>query len=241
MSASAAAAWSSRARPAVCSPSRATLLTGQYSHTHGVIDNNNRNLDPKKPIVSDRLREAGYEVAFCGKSHVGGNLRQYKWDYYFGYKGQGSYLKPVIAEGTDGKDVPYDGYVDDVVTDHAVNWLKGKHEKPICLFLFFKAPHRSWDRAARHKDLFKDVEPRVFRLAPFFHKAAYAGRLFGVRLVMRDRCFSVADCWRRATRQFGCVLYSATHGKIASRNSSPTNTKSLRSVTVRPSIRARPE
>jgi arylsulfatase A-like enzyme len=141
----------------LCAPSRATLLTGVYSHTHGVIDNNDRKIKAEVPVLPDLLREAGYEVAFCGKSHVAGALRQYKWDYYFGYKGQGSYLKPVIAEGTDGKDTPYDGYMDDVVTDHAVNWLKGKHEKPYCLFLFFKAPHRSWDRAPRHKDLFKDV------------------------------------------------------------------------------------
>jgi arylsulfatase A-like enzyme len=142
---------------ALCSPSRATLLTGVYSHTHGVIDNKNRNLPADMPLMSDYLRDAGYEVAFCGKSHQAKALRDRKWDYYFGYMGQGSYLKPRAAEGVDGKEQNYDGWMDDVVTDKAVAWLKRKHDKPFCLFLFFKAPHRSWERAPRHQDLFKDI------------------------------------------------------------------------------------
>jgi arylsulfatase A-like enzyme len=142
---------------ALCSPSRATLLTGVYSHTHGVIDNKNRNLPADMPLMSDYLRDAGYEVAFCGKSHQAKALRDRKWDYHFGYMGQGSYLKPRAAEGVDGKEQNYDGWMDDVVTDKAVAWLKRKHDKPFCLFLFFKAPHRSWERAPRHQDLFKDI------------------------------------------------------------------------------------
>lgn len=143
---------------ALCSPSRASLLTGQYSHTHGVIDNKNRSIKPDQPLLPDLLREAGYTVAFCGKSHVQGALRDRQWDYYFGYLGQGDYLKPVIAEGTSGKDLPRDGYMDDVVTDKAIAWLKDRpREKPFCLFLWFKAPHRSWIRAPRHQDLFRDV------------------------------------------------------------------------------------
>jgi arylsulfatase A-like enzyme len=147
----------------LCAPSRATLMSGLYSHSHGVIDNKveQHKIPADLKLLPDYLKEAGYEVAFCGKSHVAGAFRERPWNYYFGYRGQGDYLKPVIAEGVDGvvgKDQPYDGYMDDVVTEHALQWLKKKHDKPICLFLFFKAPHRSWDRAPRHKDLFKDVE-----------------------------------------------------------------------------------
>lgn len=142
----------------LCAPSRATLLTGMYSHSHGIIDNSGMLLSPDQPILSDLLRDAGYEVAFCGKSHIGGFLRDRKWDYYFGYKGQGSYIKPVIAEGTDGEDKEYDGWMDDVVTDQAVAWLeKRSGDKPFCLFLFFKSPHRSWIRPRRYHDLFKNV------------------------------------------------------------------------------------
>lgn len=141
----------------LCAPSRATLLTGVYSHVHGVIDNKNRRIPKDMPILSDYLREAGYEVAFCGKSHVAGALRDRRWDYYFGYLGQGAYLNPRIAEGTDGKDVMYSGYMDDIVTDKAIAWLNRPRTKPFCLFLWFKAPHRPWTRAPRHQDLFKGI------------------------------------------------------------------------------------
>lgn len=143
---------------ALCAPSRATLLTGQYSHANGVLDNLGSKLNPDAPWLPDELRKLGYEVAFCGKSHVPGNFRDKKWDYYFGYAGQGNYLKPVIAEsgpdGTIGKDTPREGWMDDVVTDKAIGWMKKKREKPFALFLFFKAPHRAWQPAPRHKDLY---------------------------------------------------------------------------------------
>jgi len=142
----------------LCGPSRATILTGTYSHTNGMIDNRPKTeIRPDAPWMPDLLRASGYEVAFCGKSHQKNALRERKWDYYFGYKGQGRYKDPIIAEGTDGKDTVYPGWMDDVVTDKAVAWLKGRKEKPFCLFLFFKACHRSWDRPARLADLYKDV------------------------------------------------------------------------------------
>lgn len=153
---------------ALCSPSRASFLTGLYSHTHGVIDNKNRQIPAEIPIVSDHLRAAGYRVAFCGKSHQRGALRDRQWDYYFAYQGQGNYLKPRAAEMRDGRigpDEPYEGWMDDVVTDHAVRWLERQGDEPFCLFLFFKAPHRSWTPAPRHRELFVDdtiAKPATF-------------------------------------------------------------------------------
>lgn len=142
----------------LCAPSRATLLTGLYSHSHGIMDNKMRLLKPEQKILPEFLREAGYEVAFCGKSHMEDALRSRQWDYYFGYMGQGSYLQPKIAEGTDGKDQLYDGWMDDVVTGKAVDWLQNrKSDKPFCLFLWFKSCHRSWDRPRRLLDLYNGV------------------------------------------------------------------------------------
>ena len=144
----------------LCAPSRATLMTGQYSHANGVRDNMGTKLNPDSPWMPDELRKLGYEVAFCGKSHVPGHFRDKTWDYYFGFQGQGNYFKPVIAEsGPDGKigpDKPYDGWIDDVVTDKAIAWLK-ERKKPFVLFLFFKSPHRAWQPAPRHKDLYADA------------------------------------------------------------------------------------
>ena len=145
---------------ALCAPSRATLMTGQYSHANGVLDNLGSRLKPDAPWLPDELRKAGYEVAFCGKSHVPGHFRDKKWDYYFGFTGQGNYHKAVIAEslpdGTIGKDKPYDGWMDDVVTDKAIAWMAKPRTKPFALFLFFKAPHRQWQPAERHKTLYAD-------------------------------------------------------------------------------------
>lgn len=141
----------------LCAPSRCTLLTGKYSHAHGVKDNRDLDLATSQPIFPELLKKAGYQIAFCGKSHVKNALRDRDWDYYFGYRGQGDYLKPKIAEGTKGEEKNYTGWMDDVVTDHAVTWLKEKRDQPFCLFLFFKAPHRPWTRAPRHKDLFANA------------------------------------------------------------------------------------
>jgi arylsulfatase A-like enzyme len=146
---------------ALCAPSRATLMTGQYSHANGVRDNLGSKLNPNVPWMPDELRHAGYEVAFVGKSHVPGNFRDKKWDYYFGFRGQGNYLKPVIAEsgpdGTIGADKPYEGWIDDVTTGKAIDWMKKKRDKPFALFLFFKAPHRSWQPPPRYKNLYADA------------------------------------------------------------------------------------
>ncbi|MGE3804618.1 MAG: sulfatase [Gemmataceae bacterium] len=144
---------------ALDAPSRATLLTGLYAHSHGVKDNQNPRLAGAHMVLSDQLRAAGYEVAFCGKSHLTGALRDRTWDYYFGYQDT-DYHDPKIAEsvnGKIGKDQVHEGYVDDIVTDKAVEYLAKKRDKPFCLFLWFKAPGRSWQRARRHHDLFRDV------------------------------------------------------------------------------------
>jgi arylsulfatase A-like enzyme len=147
---------------ALCAPSRATMMTGLYSHANGVLDNMGSKLNPQAVWMPDILKANGYEVAFVGKSHVPGHFREKAWDYYFGFTGQGNYTNARIAEtGPDGKlgpDKPYEGWMDDITTDHAVKWMKkDRGEKPFALFLFFKAPHRQWNPPARHKELYKDA------------------------------------------------------------------------------------
>ncbi|HQR09597.1 MAG TPA: sulfatase-like hydrolase/transferase, partial [Gemmatales bacterium] len=99
----------------LCAPSRATLLTGLYSHANGVTDNFGKNVSANIKMLPEYLHEAGYEVGFCGKSHIKGALRDRPWDYYFGYRDQGRYVDPIIAEGGDGIDKVYPGYMDDIV------------------------------------------------------------------------------------------------------------------------------
>jgi arylsulfatase A-like enzyme len=135
---------------ALCLPSRATILTGLYSHTTGAVSNVQGKLPADVHLLSDMLHDAGYETAFLGKSHIRGALMDHYWDYYFGFVGQADYYRPVITEGIRGKYLPaklYEGeYVDTLLTRKAVEWLSQSRQKPFCLFLWFYAPHAPFYR-----------------------------------------------------------------------------------------------
>jgi len=146
---------------ALCLPSRATMLTGMYSHTTGAVSNVAGKIPPRFPLVSDMLQNAGYETAFLGKSHIEGALMEHNWDYYFGFVGQADYYRPVITEGVRGKYGKaqlYEGqYVDTLLTQKAVEWLKQERTKPFCLFLWFYAPHAPFYRPKDMVDDFNGV------------------------------------------------------------------------------------
>ena len=143
---------------ALCLPSRATMLTGMYSHTTGAVSNVQGKIPPRFPLVSDLLQQAGYETAFIGKSHIEGALMEHNWDYYFGFVGQADYYRPRITEGAHGHYGPaklYEGqYVDSLLTEKAVGFLQQKRDKPFCLFLWFYAPHAPFYRP---KDMVNDL------------------------------------------------------------------------------------
>ena len=143
---------------ALCLPSRATMLTGIYSHTTGAVSNVAGKIPARFPLVSDLLQKAGYETAFLGKSHIEGALMDHNWDYYFGFVGQADYYRPRITEGVRGKYGPaklYEGeYVDTLLTQKAVEWLRQERTKPFCLFLWFYAPHAPFYRP---KDMVNDL------------------------------------------------------------------------------------
>jgi arylsulfatase A-like enzyme len=146
---------------ALCLPSRATALTGLYSHTTGAVSNVEGSLPKNVKLVSDLLHQAGYETAFLGKSHIQGALMDHYWDYYFGFVGQADYYKAVITEGVRGEYKPakrYNGeYVDTVLTRKAVEWLQQKRDAPFCLFLWFYAPHAPFFRPKDMVNLFNGV------------------------------------------------------------------------------------
>ena len=146
---------------ALCAPTRAAVLTGMYGHSTGVIDNRDRSIPSQFPLVSDLLRNAGYEVAFVGKSHVHGSLRDHDWDYYFGFNGQAVYYHPAMYEGSHGQytgPTTYEGYVDDLLADRAVKWINNrKSDKPFCLFVWFYAPHAPFYRSRDLLNLYNGV------------------------------------------------------------------------------------
>lgn len=140
----------------LCGPSRASFLTGRYAHNHDVR-RNGLALSLRHRTFPEMLKEAGYETAFVGKWHNTDLGRGRHFDYQFGFRGQGRYYDPLIAENY-GPEREYKGHVTDILADKAVEYLKKDHKKPFCLLLWFKAPHRSFHPAERFKDLYKDEE-----------------------------------------------------------------------------------
>lgn len=147
---------------ALCAPARAVALTGMYSHSTGALGNDTSQPIPQStPMFTELLHQAGYDIALCGKAHMGQGGRDRYWDYYLGFNAPATnYYHPVLYEGRKGKiagPTKYSGYVDDLVTDHAIEWLKQERDKPFCLLLWFQAPHAPFYRARRHLDLYNGV------------------------------------------------------------------------------------
>src|SRR6185295_5088355 len=123
----------------ICSPARATLLTGQHSHKNGVKDNFTR-FDSSRNTMPKLLQAAGYQTALVGKWH----LHSYPtgFDYWKILPGQGQYVEPLLIN-MNGDTNRYHGYATDVITDEAIQWLNSRDKnKPFVLLLHHKAPHR---------------------------------------------------------------------------------------------------
>jgi arylsulfatase A-like enzyme len=123
----------------LCSPGRACVLTGQYSHANGIIGNN-QPMRTDMPTLATRLRDAGYNTAYCGKFHMDNQRERPGFEYVASFLGQGRYFDcPILLNG---KQTPTKGWIDDVSTDHAIKFLAQQTaDKPFFLFLGFKSPH----------------------------------------------------------------------------------------------------
>lgn len=145
----------------LCSPSRASVLTGQYMHQHGVVDNNIRSKE-ESIFFPQYLQKVGYETAFIGKWHMGGSSDAPRpgFDHWVSFRGQGFYNPPTNRRwslNVDGKSVPQKGYITDELTDYALNWLENrKGDKPFFLYLSHKAVHGMFYPAERHAGKYKD-------------------------------------------------------------------------------------
>jgi len=142
---------------ALCAPSRACFLTGRYAHSHGIKDNKTQ-LGDDMPTWPRILQKAGYDTAFIGKWHMDGQEGPRPgFNKWVSFKGQGTYDDPEL--NIDGVKQKTPGYMTDLLTDHAVNWLKQPREKPFCLYLCHKAVHGPFKPAERHSKLFEDIKP----------------------------------------------------------------------------------
>lgn len=134
----------------ICTPSRAAILTGQYSHKNGVYTLNDP-LDPSRDTVAKELQKAGYETAMVGKWHLHSSPAGF--DYWNILPGQGVYYNPEFIEG--GEKKKHEGYVTDLIGDFSLEWLKKRDTaKPFFLMCHHKAPHRPWNPGPKYKELF---------------------------------------------------------------------------------------
>ncbi len=146
---------------AICTPSRATILTGQYSHINGVPFFNR--FDSRRQTVARLLQQSGYHTGMIGKWHLGSDPQGF--DHWEILPGQGAYVDPVFYTASDQK--TYTGrYVTDVITDLALDFLTARpRNKPFFLMLHHKAPHRPWQPSAEMRARFADKwipEPETF-------------------------------------------------------------------------------
>ncbi|GAA1724647.1 sulfatase [Isoptericola hypogeus] len=143
----------------LCTPSRASILTGTYSHVNGVTTLSTP-IDASQPTFVSQLRDAGYRTAVVGKWHMGhgeGHDPQ-GFDYWDVLDDQGQYFDPTFLSEQGRRVVP--GYATDVITDLALAWADGLDgDEPWCLLIWHKAPHRSWEPHPRHAGLYSDPIP----------------------------------------------------------------------------------
>ncbi len=156
----------------ICTPSRATILTGQYSHRNGVPVFNN--LDPATITVAHRLRDAGYYTAMLGKWHLGSDPQGF--DHWNILPGQGRYNDPILYD-RDGHRI-YKGYVTEIITDLTIEVLKNRpQDKPFFIMSHHKAPHRNWTPSERYRREFANRQ--IPEPATLFDD--YAGRTDALR------------------------------------------------------------
>ena len=136
-------------------PSRACLLTGKHSHKNGFTNNEHGVFDGSQQTVQQLLRDAGYTTAMVGKWHLVSEPTGF--DYWDILTGQGDYYNPVFINNGERECVL--GYSTNIVTDKAIEWLENGRDKdkPFCMFLHHKAPHRSWMPDLQDLDLYNDV------------------------------------------------------------------------------------
>ncbi|MEM6689160.1 MAG: sulfatase [Planctomycetota bacterium] len=154
----------------LCSPSRASILTGLYAHNHRVVDNYHP-VDPDLVFFPQKLQQTGYNTAFIGKWHMGGEIDdpQRGFDHWIAFKGQGTYwpdghgttreVPQTTYDGLNinGKRVDQKGYITDELTDYAVEWLEQLDtSEPFFLYVSHKGVHSDFVPADRHRGRYEN-------------------------------------------------------------------------------------
>lgn len=188
------------ATTSLCSPSRASFLTGQYAHRHGVVTNHTP-WDNQNVTFLELLHAAGYETAFIGKWHMPGkDLPQLRGlDHFISFTkegGQGIYYNcPLIIDGvaTERKGK----YITEDLTDFAIQFIERKREQPFCLYLSHKAAHFGFRPPPHLKGRYKDVDlklpPESDTWITLTNNHPFVGALFPMNLLYQGYCETVVS------------------------------------------------
>ena len=159
----------------ICSPNRASIMTGQYASRHGIIDNVARDaMSHALPNYHLQLQKLGYETAHIGKWHMGNDGKPRPgYDFWVAYDGHGRLQDPKLCEN--GTYVQHQGYITDIMNRMAVDWVSKKHAKPWSLFFAHKAVHPD---AFQHPDGTLDIDRQGGYRVAERHRNLYQGCVF---------------------------------------------------------------
>ena len=206
----------------LCSPNRASIVTGQYASRHGVFDNVGRDaLSHRLPNYHRELQALGYETAHIGKWHMGNDARPRPgYDTWISFRGQGTIVDPIFWEDGGERQVP--GYVTDLLSERAVDFVSRERGRPFALFLSHKAVHPD---VQQRQDGTVDMTTMRGYVLPDRHRDLYRDGHYPMRPNVRPISDVVADrpAWRdvfaardghRAHEALAGALHSATQEEI---------------------------
>jgi arylsulfatase A-like enzyme len=167
----------------ICTPSRATVMTGLHSHKNGIV-NLGGALDPRRPSWPKKLQQNGYSTAVFGKWHM--KTKPNGFDAWEVFSGQGNYYNPDLYSDQGSRRV--EGHSTDIVTDIALDWIDNRDKaRPFALLIQHKAPHRNWKPSLKELELYRDITlpepPTLFD--KYQGRAAAANHKMGIDQHMR--------------------------------------------------------
>ena len=208
----------------LCSPNRASILTGQYASRHGIIDNVGRDaMSHRLPNYHLDLQKLGYETAHIGKWHMGNDASPRPgYDHWVSFRGQGTITDPVLWEN--GEERAVEGYVTDILSEKAIQYVRRKRRKPFALFFAHKALHPD---VQQKQDGTIDVGTMRGYVLPERHRDLYRGATYPMRpsVLPLEKVLQEKPAWREvfelrkdpSSRAFLDAMHVGTQEEIRER------------------------
>jgi len=217
----------------ICGPSRATILSGKYSHKNGFVDNTiGSKFDFSQLTFTKVLQKAGYKTAVIGKLHLGGNPTGF--DYFDILPGQGRYYNPQFINDSGQYDL--EGYATEIIADKTIDWIESvkDSDQPWMVMMQHKAPHRAWDPGPNELGMYEDVTfPEPATLFDDYSGGRGAAALNNMTIahtMTLDRDLKLSDQPRGGLNEEQLKLWNSIYGPIYEefKESNPTGADLVR-------------